>query len=179
MHENELIQRVTANGHEAGWILRDDVRPADRETVRSIVERTGFFRADEIDIAVELVDEQLAHGAASGYHFVFAESDGVVIGYACYGPTACTLGSFDLYWIAVDPDFQGQGLGRLLMRAAESRISAAGGRRIYVDTSGQAKYLPTRTFYERCGFRCEARLVDFYAPGDDRIIYGKAVVAEG
>jgi ribosomal protein S18 acetylase RimI-like enzyme len=155
------------------WQLRNEVRPADREAVRLIVERTGFFRADEIDVAVELVDEHLARGLASGYHFVFAEQDSTVVGYACFGPIACTVASFDLYWIALDPKFQGQGLGHFLMRAVETQIAAAGGRRIYADTSGQPKYASTRAFYERNGFRCEARLVDFYAPGDDRIIFGK------
>ncbi len=63
----------------------------------------------------------------------------------------------------------------MLMRAVESQIASVGGRRIYIDTSGQPKYEPTRMFYERCGFRCEARLVDFYEPGDDRLIFVKVV----
>jgi ribosomal protein S18 acetylase RimI-like enzyme len=155
--------------------LRFEVRHSDREAVRSIVERTDFFRPDEVDVAVELIDECLKRGVASGYHFVFAEASDKVVGYACFGPIACTLASFDLYWIAVDPDFQGQGVGRVVMDASKRQIAAAGGRRIYIDTSGQPKYAPTRTFYERTGFRCEARLVDFYASGDDRLIFSKAV----
>jgi ribosomal protein S18 acetylase RimI-like enzyme len=139
------------------------------------VERTGFFRPDEVDVAVELVDERLKCGTTSGYHFVFAEVDGVAVGYACYGPIACTVASFDLYWIAVDPSYQGKGLGGLLMDAAGEKIAEAGGQRVYIDTSGQPKYAITRRFYERHGFRCEARLVDFYATGDDRLVYAKAV----
>ncbi|HEX4414994.1 MAG TPA: GNAT family N-acetyltransferase [Lacipirellulaceae bacterium] len=159
------------------WHFRLTLRNSDREAVRSIVARTGFFRPDEVDVAVELVDERLSRGPASGYYFVFAEFDHRVCGYACYGPIACTVASFDLYWIAVDPDWQGRGLGGALIEAAKSQIGAAGGLRIYVDTSGQPKYAPTRSFYERYGFRCEARLVDFYAPGDDRIIYTKIIAA--
>ena len=112
---------------------------------------------------------------ASGYHFVFAEQGDDVAGYACYGPIACTVASFDLYWIAVDPQFQRHGIGRLLMAAVESRVAEAGGQRIYIDTSGKPQYSPTRAFYERSGFRCDAQLADFYAPGDDRVIYVKAV----
>jgi ribosomal protein S18 acetylase RimI-like enzyme len=151
--------------------LRDAVVPTDRDAVRAIVERTGFFRPDEVDVAVELVDERLVRGTVSGYHFVFAERGDSRAGYACYGPIACTVASYDLYWIAVDPQYQGHGVGKLLMRAVEERVVDAGGTRIYVDTSGQAKYEPTRAFYERCGFHCDARLADFYAAGDDRVIY--------
>lgn len=166
----------TSEAHRCS--LRSEVRHSDRDAVRAIVERTEFFRADEVDVAVELVDEHLARGLASGYHFVFGEQDGAVVGYACYGPIACTVASYDLYWIAVDPTRQGQGIGRRLMQASERQIATNGGRRIYIDTSGQSKYAPTRAFYERSGFRCAARLVDFYAPGDDRLIYEKVVAEE-
>jgi ribosomal protein S18 acetylase RimI-like enzyme len=149
--------------------------PTDRDAVRRIVDRTGFFRPDEVDVAVELVDERLTRGPASGYDFVFAQAGDSVVGYACFGPIACTLASFDLYWIAVDPQLQGQGIGQRLMAAAERRIAKAGGQRIYIDTSGQPKYAPTRAFYEHAGFRCDARLADFYAPGDDRIIFVKVL----
>lgn len=158
------------------WQLRHDVVPSDREAVRTLVDRTGFFHRDEIDIAVELVDARLTDGAASGYEFIFAESAGALSGYACYGAIPCTAASFDLYWIAVDPRFQHRGVGRMLIEAVETQVAAKGGERIYIDTSGRDQYQPTRTFYERNGFRCEARLTDFYAPGDDRVIYVKSLV---
>jgi ribosomal protein S18 acetylase RimI-like enzyme len=166
---------ITANSLERQVTLRDTVVPRDRDIVQSIIERTGFFRPDEVAVAVELVDERLARGETSGYYFVFAEIGDAVAGYACYGPIACTTASFDLYWIAVDPHFQRHGIGRLLMSAVESRVAETGGRRIYIDTSGQPKYASTRSFYERSGFRTDARLADFYAPGDDRVIYVKLV----
>ncbi len=43
-----------------------------------------------------------------------------------------------------------------------SRLPAASGSTSIRLT--RPKYSPTRGFYERHGFRCEARLVDFYAP---------------
>lgn len=162
----------------SGITLRDTLEPRDRDAVRAIVESTGFFRPDEVAIAVELVDECLSRGPSSGYHFVFAERDGAVAGYACYGPIACTSASYDLYWIAVDPQFQRHGIGRVLLADVETRITAAGGERVYIDTSGRPQYAPTRAFYERNGFRCEARLADFYAPGDDRLIYVKVLSYE-
>jgi GNAT superfamily N-acetyltransferase len=143
--------------------------------VRRVVEATKFFRPDEVDIAVELVDERLARGDASGYFFVMAELDQQLVGYACYGPIGCTLGSFDLYWIAVDPAYQGRGLGAQLVSAVEQRILDAGGRHIYIETSGKPQYLPTRKFYQRCGYEVVAQLADFYDRGDDKVVWRKVL----
>lgn len=157
--------------------IREDVRPADAEAVRAIVASAGFFHDFEVDVAVELVEERLARGPASGYFFLFAESGGRVVAYSCYGPIACTVGSYDLYWIAVQADCRGRGLGRRLLRLTEERIAARGGRRIYVETSSRELYQPTQRFYEHCGYRREALLRDFYDIGDGKLIYCR-VVAE-
>jgi D-alanine-D-alanine ligase len=156
-------------------ILRDRVTSADADNVRRIVSSSGFFSVAEVDVAVELVDERLRRGAASGYDFLFADLDAATVGYACYGPIACTVGSFDLYWIAVESQQRRCGLGRLLIEAVEQRVAQAAGRRIYIETSGRAQYAPTHAFYERCGYSAEAVLPDFYAPGDAKIIYSRAV----
>src|SRR5690606_9058255 len=96
-----------------------------------------------------------------------------VVGYTCYGQTPCTSGTFDLYWIAVHNDLRSKGLGRILQRETEERIRALGGRRLFADTSGREQYEPTRRFYRSMGYEEEARLRDFYAPGDDKVIFGK------
>jgi GNAT superfamily N-acetyltransferase len=167
---------ITTDVHPAGRVeFRDTVRGTDVQAVRSIVASSGFFAPHEIDIAVELVEERLARGVASGYHFVFADMDGCPIGYACYGPIGCTVGSFDLYWIAVQAASRGHGLGRRLLREVERRVTLAGGRRLYIETSSRTQYEPTRRFYERCGYKAEARLDDFYSPGDAKVIYVKPV----
>jgi ribosomal protein S18 acetylase RimI-like enzyme len=155
--------------------FRYKVEPEDPEKIRHLTKATGFFYPYEVDIAVELAEDRLAHGEQSGYHFVMAKQDGRLIGYACYGPIACTVSSYDLYWIAVHPDFQGKGLGRDLLVESEKRIAAAGGRRIYVDTSERPQYNPTRAFYETNGYRLEAVLKDFYAPGDGKAVYCKVM----
>lgn len=154
---------------------RTELTPADCEIIRSMVTSTGVFNQVEIDCSVELADDRLKDGPASGYFFVFAELDGRVVGYACYGPIALTLGSFDLYWIAVDKSVQGQGLGRKIMEKVDHLVCDDGGRLIYIETSTKDQYLPTRTFYERCGCQLVASLDDFYAPGDGKAIYRRKV----
>ena len=159
-----------------GVTFRDTIVPEDGQRVHRLVEITGFFHPEEVGVAEELVVERLEKGEASGYHFIMADHYGRLAGYACFGPIPCTASSYDLYWIAVHPDFQGRGLGRRLLVEAERRIKAAGGSRIYVDTSQRVQYASTRAFYEGCGYRLETVLKDFYAVGDGTAIYCKSLV---
>lgn len=161
------------NTHELTF--REDVFPEDVAHVRNIVASTGFFFEAEIEVAVELVQERLTKGLASEYYFVFAEQDGKVLGYACFGPIACTVASYDLYWIAVHHDARGKGIGKQLLAQSEACIGARGGQRVYIETASREQYEPTRGFYLACGYREEAVLEDFYAPGDGKVIYVKAL----
>jgi acetoin utilization deacetylase AcuC-like enzyme/GNAT superfamily N-acetyltransferase len=165
--------RPSSKGDMSGFAWRYELRPEDPERIRRLVELTGFFNPGEIDIAEELPRERLSKGDASGYFFVIAEHYSRMVGYTCYGPIAGSAESYDLYWIAVHPDFQRRGLGRLLIRETEGLIKKAGGGRIYVDTSERAQYASTRMFYESCGYQLEAILKDFYAPGDGKCIFCK------
>jgi ribosomal protein S18 acetylase RimI-like enzyme len=156
--------------------FRTELTPDDRVRIRAMVESTGVFNAVELDCAVELADERLEDGPPSGYFFLFAELDGRVVGYACYGPIALTVGSYDLFWIAVDKSAQGMGLGRKIMDKVAEIIRSEGGRNIYIETSTRPHYQPTRAFYERCGCALVATFDDFYAPGDGKAIYCKRVL---
>lgn len=159
-----------------GVVFRYELQPQDPERIRRLTEITGFFTAAEVEVAVELVNERLAKGAPSGYHFVMAEHYGRLTGYACYGPIACTASSYDIYWIAVHPDYQGKGLGRRILKETERLIRESSGTRIYVETSQRVQYASTRAFYENCGYRLEGVLADFYAPGDGKVVYCKSLI---
>lgn len=162
---------------EPAW--RATLQAADVDAVRELVDATGFFSAAEVAIAAELVAERLAQGAASGYEFLLLEQDGRLLGYTCYGEIPGTTGSFDLYWIVVAPDRQGQGLGQQLLAATETAVRDGGGRLLYAETSARAQYAPTRRFYERAAFHAAAQLPDYYAPGDGKVIYAKALAPAG
>jgi len=169
--------RRTVGG--ASIFLRDEVHPGDLAGVRRIAESTGFFSPAEIEVAVELVQVRLAQGVLSGYHFLFVDPDppsGQSLGYSCFGPIPCTVSSFDLYWIAVQDRFRDLGLGTLLLTESEGAIRSIGGSRVYVETSSRSQYESTRMFYSRRGYRQEALIPDFYAPGDAKIIYLKELL---
>src|SRR5213076_203372 len=144
---------------------------AQRARLELLTAATGLFRPDEVAIAVELLDDALA--GDEDYRFLGAYADDRLVGYACWGPTPGTTGTFDLYWIVVDPARQGTGLGTALLRAVEERLTTDQGRLIVVETSSRADYAPTRAFYERRGYTQAALLPGYYAPGDDLVLYLK------
>ena len=111
---------------------------------------------------------------ATGYSFLGAFTpDDELVGYACYGPTPDTDRTFDLYWIAVDPDAQGGGGGTRLLTEVERRLQGQNARMLIVETSSRSEYAPTRHFYEKRGYAEAGRVREFYAPLDDRIIFMK------
>ena len=121
--------------------------------------------------AVELLDEHLA--GDEDYRFIGAFDADELIGYACWGPTPGTEGTWDLYWIVVARERQGAGIGSMLLRHVERTLATERGRLVVVETSSRADYEPTRGFYEARGYTRTAVIPGYYAPGDDLVIYLK------
>ncbi len=176
-----------------------DLAPSDRGRVAAILGATNAFRADEVDVALELFDAGLGicrdsnHPApppcapprgslpspespvpSPDYLFLGAFTpDDELAGYVCYGPTPGTDRTWDLYWIAVDPVLHGAGVGTMLLAEVERRLQQQHARMLVIETSSRSEYDATRVFYRRRGYSERARVREFYAPGDDRIIYIK------
>jgi GNAT superfamily N-acetyltransferase len=161
------------------------LRPADRARVSELLIATAAFSSDEVTVALELFDETFDNfgrpdrsAATEGpalaipdYEFVGAFDEREhLLGYACFGPTPATEGTYDLYWLAVDPAAQGRGAGRALVQWVEHELGGRAARLLVVETSSRPDYEHTREFYARGGYVEAARVRDFYAPADDRII---------
>lgn len=144
---------------------------ADRAALLEALERCGAFSALEVEIAIGMIDEALA----GDYSVVGVEVDGVLRGYTLLGRATLTERSWYLYWICVHPAYERRGLAQALQRAAEDLVQAAGGDKIVLETSGRSGYARSRAFYERAGFAETGRIRDFYAAGDDCIIYCKTL----
>jgi D-alanine-D-alanine ligase len=133
-----------------------------------------IFNVTEISCVEELWNAYQDKGEdTSGYTFLVYLDTGRVIGFACFGPHPLTQGTFDLYWIAVDPAARRHGIGRALLSEVENEVQAQGGRLLLIETSNTPAYVPTRRFYAACRYPCEATIRDFYAPGDDLLIFAK------
>lgn len=148
------------------------LRAGDRDRVAAMVEATRVFRPDEVAVALEVFDGAVANPSGD-YRGIGAYEEEQLAGFALYGPTPCTEATWDLYWIVVDPSAQRHGFGRLLMAAAEEAVAAGGGRLVIVETSSRADYAPTRAFYTSLDYERVAHIRDYYAPGDDLVVFGK------
>jgi ribosomal protein S18 acetylase RimI-like enzyme len=149
-------------------LRRDDI-----PRLEEILVATGAFTDAEVAVAVELLETVVNDPLQQDYEVAVADIGDRVAGYVLFGPVPLTEGNYDLYWIAVDPDTQGSGVGRRLMKHVEDQVRQRGARLLCLETSSQGGYLRTRTFYEQAGYTEESCIRDFYKPGDDRLTYVK------
>jgi ribosomal protein S18 acetylase RimI-like enzyme len=146
----------------------------DRTRIEEITRLVGVFREEELLVALEVFDEAVRGAAGNTYSVLGAQVDGDVAGWICWGPTPCTLGTYDLYWMAVAPEAQGNGIGKALLEEMERRLAGVA-RLIVIETAGRPDYAPTRAFYQARGYSPISRIPDFYAPGDDQVVFVKDV----
>jgi ribosomal protein S18 acetylase RimI-like enzyme len=153
--------------------------PADLERIKAIAVAAQMFTVDE----VAFFDEMLAgfwDGSMEGHQWlVLEDGDRTVQAAANYAPEPFSDRMWNLYFIAVDPSYQGGGAGTALMARAEEELRAKGeqlARVLIVETSSTEQYAKTREFYVKLGYDEEARVRQFYGPGDDKVMYWKALV---
>lgn len=145
----------------------------DKGALVSIIERTANLTREEKDCAAELLHIYLTEPGQTDYYFITALNDGLPAGYVCYGSRPLAEGVYDLYWIVVDEKMKGAGIGRALIEKTVELLCPLRARMLVAETSGLPAYEASRGFYLKCGFEEEARIKDFYKPGDDIVFYVK------
>lgn len=145
----------------------------DRDVLKKILVDTNHFNEEEIKVALELIDLYLNDENQKDYIIYVYEDSGSAAGYICYGRRPLTEGTYDLYWIAVDPNIHGKGIGSKLVEHMESDVKKLYGYLILIETSGKAEYEGERRFYEKNGYGVQTVIKDFYRAGDDLYVYRK------
>lgn len=148
-------------------------KPEETPTLVAIAEGTNVFKPHELIALKEVLDDYHASNHNYGHQAVTYEKDGQAIGFAYYAPAAMTDRTWYLYWIAVNSKVQAKGIGAMLLRHAEEAIKKANGRLFLIETSSLPQYTLTRKFYVKHDYEQHAVLRDYYADGDDMVIFRK------
>ncbi len=145
-------------------------------TLLHMAEGTTVFKPIEIKALKEVLDDYHAGNYQAGPRAITYEQEGNPVGFAYYAPTAMTDRTWHLYWIFVTKAIQAKGIGAKLLEFAEKEIVAAGGRLFLIETSSLPSYQPTRNFYLKYKYEQAAVIRDFYADGDDQVIFRKHLI---
>ncbi len=150
-------------------LIRPIVR-ADLPALKRVIASTDLFPPDMLD---GMMEGHLNGTSDAVLWLTFANPDPLAIAYAA--PEPMTEGCWNLYLIAVHSDHHSQGIGQALLRYVEDTLSVEGVRVLLVETSGDAGFARTRGFYLQAGYEEEAHIREFYAVGEDKIIFRKAL----
>ncbi len=148
----------------------DPTTEDDIPALQGVLDATGLFPG-------EMLPDMLAPFlAGEGEAFwLTCRLDGAAAGFCYTVPEDMTEGTWNMLALAIRPDLQGRRLGTALVAAAERHLAARGQRILIIDTSGTDDFAPTRRFYARNGYGEEARIRDFWAAGDDKVVFRKAL----
>lgn len=149
--------------------------PSETPALIAMGAASGLFKPGEAEGLLGGVLEEFQAGRLGDGHAVrvWAADGGIPEGWAYLAPTPKADGVWDLWWIGVDPPRQGRGIGGRLLTAVEDHARAAGGRLLVVETSSTPPLDPTRRFYAHRGYVECGRVPDFYADGDDKVVFVK------
>ena len=156
-------------------IMIRKLKQTDRSKLRKILVDTNHFNKEEIKVALELIDIYLNNRRQKDYIIHVYETDDTkkTAGYICYGRRPLTEATYDLYWIAVDPNIHGKGIGSSLVSFMEEDIKKMNGNLVLIETSGKEHYAGERMFYIKNGYDVQTIIKDFYKPGDDLYVFRK------
>ena len=138
----------------------------DIPALGEIAEAAGLFPA-------EAVADMIAPALAGGPDvWLVSGAEGGATGLAFARPEEMTDRVWNILAIGVLPRAQGQGIAGDLLTAMEASLDA---RMIVIETTQLPDQATARAFYERRGYREEGRVRDFFAAGEDKVIFRKVM----
>lgn len=144
----------------------------DRDAILAMLAESGQFDPDALAHTAQTLDGYLA-GESDG--FWLSADDGELVGAAYCAPEPVTNGTWNLLLLWTRPDRSHQGYGSMLVNRVEQILTERAARLLIVETSGLPEFTAARAFYDKSGFVQEARIKDFFAAGEDKIVYTKTL----
>lgn len=158
-----------------------NIRPVilnDMPALKTVIDANELFPSEMLD---DMMSDYFAYENSQDIWLTYQENEPIArrslaVGIAYCAPEKMTEGTWNLYLIAVHPDYQGQGIGTSMVRYIEQMLAARGERILLVETSSLASFEGTRGFYRKCGYEQEAQIREFYQAGEDKIVFRKSLI---
>ena len=146
------------------------MRREDLASVGLVLDSTELFPSSMLN---EMAEPFLSGNAP--HLWLVAVIEGRAFGFAYCEPERMTEGTYNLLAIAVSTDRQRSGIGAALIRHVENDVRERNGLLLLVETSTDLDQDGAREFYLKDGFTEEARIRDFYAPGQTKVVFWKKI----
>lgn len=146
-----------------------DVNKSDLEELKIVIESSGLFPPDMLE---GMMTDYFTSSETQDI-WLTKTKNGKPIAISYCAPEKLTDGTYNLYLIAVHKDWQGKGIGGELMNYIENLLQSQGKRILLVETSGLPEFELTRKFYDKCSYKREAVIRDFYCEGEDKVVFWK------
>jgi ribosomal protein S18 acetylase RimI-like enzyme len=150
----------------------------DADVIRRLAVDNGLFAPEDRGEFGEMLTGYLT-GSLAQHSWIVLDDAGTVIGAAFYAPEPFRDRVWNLFFIAVDAAQHGAGAGSALVEHVEAKLRSMGekaARVLIVETLSLDGFEQARRFYSKLGFDEEARVREFYGPGDDKVVFWKGLV---
>lgn len=149
------------------------LKQADAPVIENFLGKIDAFTENEVSVAMELINVAANNLKQTDYNVFVYEDEKKILGYYCVGKRPLTDAVYDLYWIVTNPENSKKGIGKSLLTHAEDFVLSKNGRWLLAETSSKEGYAQARNFYLRNHYSIIAEINNFYAVGDNLMVFGK------
>ncbi|WP_247742348.1 MULTISPECIES: GNAT family N-acetyltransferase [unclassified Ruegeria] len=144
----------------------------DIAALQEVLNGTELFPSEMLP---DMVDGFLSDGQSLEI-WLTCETNSKAVGFCYAVPEELAEGAWNMLAIAILPTEQGKGFGGAIVNHLEVELKKRGQRILIADTSGSDEFAKTRAFYRKNGYSEEARIRDFWAAGDDKVVFWKSLI---
>ncbi|MEM7524829.1 MAG: GNAT family N-acetyltransferase [Pseudomonadota bacterium] len=156
-------------------------RADDEAAAHAAAAASGLLSDDELAGFAEMIADHFAalaaapdgRGPEEAFWLILDADDLSGAAYVAAEPFGADV--WNLLFIGLPEGARGRGGGGALLRHAEEAAAARSARMLLIETSGVPDFAPVRRLYRHCGYGEEARIRGYYGPGEDKVVFRKAL----
>jgi len=146
----------------------------DSGAILQMIGDSGQFDEEGLAHVQQILTKYLA---GESHEIWLTADDAEPVGVAYCAPEAVAPGVWNLLMLWTRPDRHSRGHGTALLQEVERLLRERKARLLIVETSSLPDFVPARKFYANYGFVHEATIKNYFAEGDDKLVFTKTIAA--